>query len=75
MATLFAGVDLDAKGIVKADPETGQTGNPKVYAGGDAIGGELVVTAVQDAKRAARGICKSLEIGLRSDSPMHAGHV
>jgi hypothetical protein len=37
-------------------------------------GGELVVTAVQDGKRAARGICAALGIEIRPDSPMRAGH-
>ena len=58
-----------------ADPRTGATGNPRVFAGGDAMhGGELVVTAVQDGKRAARGICAQLGIEPRPDSPMLAGH-
>ena len=53
----------------------GATGHPKVFAGGDAMhGGELVVTAVQDGKRAARGICAALGIEIRPDSPMRAGH-
>lgn len=73
-AARFAGVELTAKGLVKVDEATGQTGNPKVFAGGDALGGELVVTAAQDGKRAARGICKSLGIKVRPDSPMLAGH-
>jgi dihydropyrimidine dehydrogenase (NAD+) subunit PreT len=39
------------------DPETGQTTNPKYFAGGDAInGGATVVEAVKHAKAAARGI-------------------
>ncbi|MEO5989940.1 MAG: FAD-dependent oxidoreductase [Candidatus Eisenbacteria bacterium] len=68
------GVKLDEKGRAIADPMTGATGNPKVWAGGDAIGGELVVTAAQDGKRAARGICAALGVAVRPDSPMHAGH-
>ena len=39
------------------DPETGQTGNPKYFAAGDAVsGGATVVQAVRGAKTAARGI-------------------
>ncbi len=68
------GVKLDEKGRAVADPMTGATGNPRVWAGGDAIGGELVVTAAQDGKRAARSMCAALGVTVRSDSPMHAGH-
>ena len=74
-ASALPGVEVDAKGLVKADATHGGTGNAKVFAGGDAIGGELVVTAVQDGKRAARGICAVLGIAPRPDSPLHAGHV
>jgi len=69
------GVEIDDKGIVKADAATGATGNSQVFAGGDVLGGELVVTAVQDGKRAARAICRGLGIAARSDSPMDAGRV
>jgi dihydropyrimidine dehydrogenase (NAD+) subunit PreT len=75
LSDCFPGVRLDARGSVVADPRTGATGHPKVFAGGDAMrGGELVVTAVQDGKRAARGICATLGIEIRPDSPMRAGH-
>ena len=54
---------------------TGATGHPRVFAGGDAVhGGELVVTAVQDGKRAARGICAALGVTIRADAPLLAGH-
>ncbi len=69
------GVALDPKGLVVADPKTGATGNAKVFAGGDVLGGELVVTAVQDAKRAVRAMAASLGITLRADAPVLAGHV
>jgi len=68
------GVGLDARGNVVVEEATGRTGNPKIFAGGDALGGELVVTAAQDAKRAARGICAQLGVKIRPDSPMLAGH-
>ena len=56
----FPGVTVDGKGRVVVEESTGRTGNPKVFAGGDALGGELVVTAVQEGKRAARAICATL---------------
>jgi dihydropyrimidine dehydrogenase (NAD+) subunit PreT len=74
VARQFAGVALDAKGLVVIDETTGRTGNPKVFAGGDALGGELVVTAVQEGKRAARAICAALGVPARADAPMMAGH-
>ena len=71
----FPGVQRDARGSIVADPLTGATGHPRVFAGGDAVhGGELVVNAVQDGKRAARGICAALGVSIRADSPMRAGH-
>jgi dihydropyrimidine dehydrogenase (NAD+) subunit PreT len=70
----FPGVVLDERGLVVVDTATGRTGNAKVFAGGDALGGELVVTAVQEGKRAARGICAALGVTVRPDSPMRAGH-
>jgi glutamate synthase (NADPH/NADH) small chain len=71
----FPGVATDAKGRVVVEEATGRTGNPKVFAGGDALGGELVVTAVQEGKRAARAICATLGVKVRADAPMNAGHV
>jgi glutamate synthase (NADPH/NADH) small chain len=75
LAGRFPGVEVDGGGRIVADPATGWTGNPKVFAGGDGLtGGELVVTAVQDGKRAARAIAAALGMNLRDDSPMRAGH-
>ena len=49
-------------GVIVIDPETGQTGNPRYFAGGDcANGGREVVDAVADGKRAARAILKIAE--------------
>jgi len=46
---------------VAITPETGQTENPKYFAGGDCVsGGREVVDAVADGKRAARGMIHSL---------------
>ena len=75
LALAFTGVQVEAGGRIVADAVTGATGNPKVFAGGDALrGGELVVTAVQDGKRAARGIAAALKVPVRPDAPMNAGH-
>jgi glutamate synthase (NADPH/NADH) small chain len=75
LAASFKGVTLDERGRVAADPATGATGNPKVFVGGDALnGGELVVTAVQEGKRAARSIARALGLKIRVDAPMGAGH-
>lgn len=74
LAQAFPEVATDAKGRIVVDAETGATGNAKVWAGGDATGGELVVTGVQDGKRAARAIAKALGIPVRDDAPMLAGH-
>jgi glutamate synthase (NADPH/NADH) small chain len=51
-----AGIELIG-GLVDVVPETGQTANPKYFAGGDCVnGGREVVDAVAAGKRAARGI-------------------
>lgn len=56
-------LELDG-GLVKVDPETMQTSNPRYFAGGDCInGGATVVQAVHDGKRAARGIDLFLSSG------------
>jgi glutamate synthase (NADPH/NADH) small chain len=73
LAQSFAGVKTDAKGRVEVEAGTGRTANPKLWVGGDATGGELVVTAVQDGKRAARSIAKALGLAERADAPMRAG--
>jgi len=70
----FPGVALDDKGDARVDAATGATANPKVWAGGDATGGELVVTAVQDGKRAARSIARALGMAVRPEAAMNAGH-
>lgn len=56
------------RGRILADPATGQTSNPKYFAGGDcANGGREVVDAVADGKRAAGGIAAWLgEVALRT---------
>ncbi len=53
----FDGVKADTKGRIVADADTGRTGNPRVFAGGDAVnGGAEVVNAVAEGQRAARAI-------------------
>jgi len=54
------GVELRNQ-CVAIDRETGQTANPKYFAGGDCVsGGREVVDAVADGKRAATGILATL---------------
>ena len=48
-------------GLIVADPETGETTRPGVFAGGDAVTGpDLVVTAEDAGQKAAKGIHKYL---------------
>ena len=55
IAQQFPGVALDARGCVVADANTGETGNPKVFSGGDCVnGGMEVVNAVAEGRNAAR---------------------
>jgi glutamate synthase (NADPH/NADH) small chain len=50
-------------GKIVADRVTGQTGNPRYYAGGDCVnGGREVVDAVAGGKRAALAILKTAEV-------------
>ena len=54
------GFELE-QGRVVIDRATGQTTNPKYFAGGDCVnGGREVVDAVADGKRAALGIAQGL---------------
>jgi len=54
---LIPGLKLDGKGRIIANAHTGQTGNPKYFASGDAWnGGAEVVNAAAEAKLTARGI-------------------
>jgi dihydropyrimidine dehydrogenase (NAD+) subunit PreT len=56
-----AGIELE-RGRVLIDRATGQTSNPKFFAGGDCTnGGREVVDAVADGKRAGIGIAAWLE--------------
>ncbi|RSK36279.1 FAD-dependent oxidoreductase [Hymenobacter metallilatus] len=54
-------LQLDAKGRILFDPNTGQTTNPRYFAAGDAAnGGAEVVNAAADGKAAAHGIHRFL---------------
>jgi glutamate synthase (NADPH/NADH) small chain len=54
---LFPALELDKRGVVVHNRDTGQTNLPKVFTGGDcANGGREVVNAVAEGKKAARGI-------------------
>jgi len=56
LASWVGGLRVEG-GVVEIDPLTGQTRNPKFFAGGDAVnGGATVVEAVRDGKRAAQAI-------------------
>lgn len=59
-------VELDSQGRIIA-PEGSknafQTSNPKIFAGGDAVrGSDLVVTAIAEGRKAAKGIMDWLEV-------------
>jgi len=50
---------VDNKDRIVVNPETGQTNNPKFFAGGDSVnGGKEVVNAVAEGRNAAYGIQK-----------------
>ena len=50
-------------GKIVADRVTGQTGNPRYFAGGDCVnGGREVVDAVAAGKRAAMAMLKTAEV-------------
>jgi glutamate synthase (NADPH/NADH) small chain len=54
---LFPKLELEKRGVVVRNTDTGQTNVPGVFAGGDcANGGREVVNAVAEGKKAARGI-------------------
>ncbi|MGF1685538.1 FAD-dependent oxidoreductase [Photobacterium japonica] len=58
-------VELDAWGRIKAPADSQfafQTTHPKIFAGGDAVrGSDLVVTAIDEGRRAAEGILDYLD--------------
>ena len=51
------GLELNRRGYIVTDPETGATNLPGVYAGGDIVtGAATVIEAMGAGKRAARAI-------------------
>lgn len=59
------GIDTESDGRIKLNRNgpTGQTSNPKVFAGGDMVrGSDLVVTAVWEGREAAKGILAHLGV-------------
>ncbi len=68
------GVQLE-HGRVAVDRATGQTANPKYYAGGDCVnGGREVVDAVADGKRAGAAIAERFERGAEARRTAEAAH-
>ena len=58
-----SGVSLGQDGAIRVDPETGQAGLARVYAGGDAVRGPAtIVEACADGRRAAEAICRQLDM-------------
>lgn len=59
-------VQLDHQGRIKTQTTNGpigQTSNPKIFAGGDAVrGSDLVVTAIAEGRQAAEGIMDYLQV-------------
>lgn len=59
------GLKLDAKGLIEADPETGETNIPDVFIGGDALRGPAtIVEAIADATRFAKTVMLREKRGL-----------
>jgi glutamate synthase (NADPH/NADH) small chain len=59
------GVDTEQDGRIRLAKggKTGQTSNPKIFAGGDMVrGSDLVVTAVWEGREAAKGILEHLGV-------------
>lgn len=55
--SLIPGITLDKSHRIEVDPLSFQTGNPKYFAGGDAVnGGAEVVNGAYEGKQAAQGI-------------------
>lgn len=56
------GVQISPRGLIVADPETGATSAPGVYAGGDVVyGPRILIEAVRDGQRAARAIDSQIQ--------------
>jgi glutamate synthase (NADPH/NADH) small chain len=72
---LFPALELDQRGVVVRNADTGQTNLPRVFAGGDcANGGREVVNAVAEGKKAARGI-HAFFAGQKVSGPVQASRL
>lgn len=72
---LFPNLELDKRGVVVRNADTGQTNLPKVFTGGDcANGGREVVNAVAEGKKAARGI-HAMFAGEKVSGPVQASRL
>ena len=68
MADILPGVQFSHKGQIEVDPDTMATGRAGIFAGGDVVtdGGNTVVKAVADGRKAARAIMDYVENGVVS---------
>ncbi len=56
------GVEISSRGLIVADPETGATTAPGIYAGGDVVyGPRILIEGVRDGQRAARAIDSQIQ--------------
>lgn len=63
------GLETDRRGCVVADPETGATSRPGVFAGGDVVtGAATVILAMGAGQRAARAIHEYLQEKARAEA-------
>ena len=54
-------LNVTPRGTLEADPDTLATSRPDIFAGGDvAFGPRIIITAVAEGQRAARGIARYL---------------
>jgi len=56
MIAAISGIDMDTSGRILINPNTGQTTNPKYFAGGDATNGGAEVVNAVEGKIAGKGI-------------------
>jgi putative selenate reductase len=62
-------ISLNKDGTIVVDPQTGNTGHERVYAGGDVVRGPAtVIEACADGRRAAEAICRKL--GVKAGLPV-----
>jgi putative selenate reductase len=60
-------ISLHENGSIAADPETGLTVTPHIYAGGDVVEGpDSIIAACADGLRAAKAICAEFDIPFES---------